>query len=352
MKMKAKILAGLLGRVLVTLPVAGFFSSCELVREDLAECPSPVLELRFVYDYNMEFANAFHNQVDCLSVYIFDADGKLAAVEKITDHDMLADENFRLRPELPAGEYHVVAYGGLECENASFSNTNMTDGSRLHDLQVHLNPAALTDDARRRLHNHYYGKAEFTVDNLNDTFATVPMMRNTNSIQIALQHLNGKPVDCNDFIFEITDDNNDFDHENNLLATGEITYKPWNTDNRSTGTSDAEQNDGSAQEWYAALAQFTTSRLVKRSAQKQTATMLHVRRASDNETVITLPLVNYMLMFKNDNTNAGIDYMGDQEYLDRENAWNFVFFLDENNLWYSTRIIVNDWEVRLNSPDF
>ena len=355
MKVKAKIMTSLLWGALCALPAVGF-SSCESILEDLEECPTPVLELRFVYDYNMEFANAFHNQVDCLAVYFFDGDGRLVSVEKVTDRDILADENYRMHPDLPEGSYHVVAYGGMDCEKASFSHArSLTEGSHYTDLRVQLDPDCLSDSDRYRLHNHYYGSADFTVDLSEDTYATVEMMRNTNSIQVALQHLNGSPIDSRDFIFEITDDNNDFDHANNLLATGEITYTPWNTENRSTGTVPSDGTSGESRGWHAALAQFTTSRLVPRDAmRKPTATTLHVRRTRDGETVFRIPLVNYMLMFKHDNTGAGLDNMSDQEYLDRENAWNFVFFLDDSkdDLWISTRLIINDWEVRLNSPDF
>ena len=350
MKISAKRMVRSIGRVVLTLPATSCFLSCGMVREELPECPRPVFELRFVYDYNMEYANAFHNQVDCLSAYIFTESGELVGIEKVTDSGLLSDESYRMRPSLAPGRYHVVAYGGMDCEKSSFSSTNMVSGSRLTDLQVHMHGSSLTDKERYRLHNHYYGSADFTVDEKEDTYATVPMMRNTNSIQVALQHMNGKPVDCNDFIFEITDDNNDFDHENNLLATGEIKYNPWNTDNRSTGV--WGENDQST-DWTVALAQFTTSRLVKRTAQnnKQTPTTLQVRRAQDGQTVFSIPLVNYMLLFKHDNSGAGLDAMDDQEYLDRENTWNFVFFLDENNVWIRTRFIVNDWEVRLNGAD-
>lgn len=348
MKVKAKFLKGLLGGVLAALSPA-VFSSCDLVKDGLEECPPPIVELRFVYDYNMEFANAFHSQFDCLSAYIYDGDGRLVTVETVTNRGVLADENFRMHPDLPAGDYHVVAYGGMDCDDASFFFArNINLGSSRSDLHVQLYPDCLTDKSRMRLHNHFYGAADFTVEAEEDTYATVKMMRNTNSIQVALQHENGAPIDCNDFIFEITDDNNDFDCDNNLLPTGEITYKPWHTDNRSTGT----VPDDATQEWHAALAQFTTSRLViANPATKPTATMLHVRRVVDGETVFRVPLVNYMLMFKHDNTGAGLDDMGDQEYLDRENTWNFVFFL-KDNIWLETHIIVNDWEVRLNAPEF
>lgn len=41
-------------------------SACGIINEDLDPCPDAAVNLRFVYEYNMEFANAFHNQVDCL----------------------------------------------------------------------------------------------------------------------------------------------------------------------------------------------------------------------------------------------------------------------------------------------
>ena len=40
-----------------------------------------------------------------------------------------------------------------------------------------------------------------------------------------------------------------------------------------------------------------------------------------------------------------------QEFLDRESEWSLVFFLDSNNRWYNTRIIVNDWVVRINNSE-
>lgn len=360
MKVKATKCAALLGRVFVTLPLLGL-AACNLINDDLAKCPIPVVEIRFVYDYNMEYANAFHNQVDCLSAYFFDDAGRLATVQEVNDPQLLADEAFRLRPELPAGSYSVVAYGGMACDHASFAHANpMQTGSKYTDLHVQLDHAALSDPARARLHNHFYGATHFTVNSREDTYATVEMMRNTNSVQVALQHTNGAPIDCNDFIFEVIDDNNDFDHANNLLATGEITYIPYNTENRSTGTvaqpearAEADDDTPSFQEWHAALAQFAVSRLVPRgTANKQTSTTLRVRRVEDGESVLEIPLVNYMLLFKSDGP-SGASTMGNQEYLDRENSWRFVFFLDENSgLWVNNHIIVNDWEVRINDTDF
>ena len=329
-----------------TLMMTATLSSCDLVKEDLAPCDT--VELRFIYDYNMEFANAFPAQVDCLDVYFYNESGKLVHTEQVTDRSLLSDEDYRMTVTLPEGNYHVVAYGGMGCEKASFSHVNTpAQGSSLTELHVRMDPAALSDKDKARLHNHYFGAVDFTLDYSRHEVTVVPMMRNTNSIQVALQQNNGEYLDVNDFVFEITDDNNDFNYDNSLSPTGQITYIPYNTENRLAGQSGI--NDGvEIEDFHTAIANFNTSRLYH---DKETVTTLHVKRASDGHTIFRVPLVNYMLMFKHDRSGNGLDNMGDQEYLDRENAWNFVFFL-ENGLWVNTRIIVNDWEVRLNQQDF
>lgn len=48
-------------------------TSCDNFNEDLPECR---LFVKFKYDYNMEFADAFHTQVDKVELYVFNKDGK------------------------------------------------------------------------------------------------------------------------------------------------------------------------------------------------------------------------------------------------------------------------------------
>ena len=54
---------------------AFLFSSCSLVYTDQEDCDFG-LHLRFKYDYNMSFGDAFPTQVSRVSVYVFDEDGK------------------------------------------------------------------------------------------------------------------------------------------------------------------------------------------------------------------------------------------------------------------------------------
>ena len=39
--------------------------------------------------------------------------------------------------------------------------------------------------------------------------------------------------------------------------------------------------------------------------------------------------------------------MDDQEYLDRQDEYNLVFFLDADGDWLSSSIIINSWKVVL-----
>ena len=72
---------------------------------------------------------------------------------------------------------------------------------------------------------------------------------------------------------------------------------------------------------------------------------LVVKRRKDGETVIDFPLNEYLLIMKSDRYE-----MGNQEYLDRESRWTLFFFL-RNGIWLQTRIVVNDWVVRINNVE-
>jgi len=84
-------------------------SACGIINEDLDPCPDAAVNLRFVYEYNMEFANAFHNQVDCLSLYIYDEEGNFVTKQTELTRENLADENFRISLKLPEGNYRAIA---------------------------------------------------------------------------------------------------------------------------------------------------------------------------------------------------------------------------------------------------
>lgn len=59
-------------RQLTVLLAAASLTGCGWVKDDLEPCPAK-LSLKFVYDYNMMFADAFHHEVRSVNVWAFDS---------------------------------------------------------------------------------------------------------------------------------------------------------------------------------------------------------------------------------------------------------------------------------------
>lgn len=314
-------------------------TSCEGIMEDLEECPQG-LRLRFVYDYNMEFANAFPSQVDCLTVVFYDAGGNPVATRTNTDREQLGDEFWRMTVDLAPGTYNILAYGGMEDSKANFSFTSEPETTRMKDLGVRLGSNFLTAPTGTQLHPLFYGRletAEVGEDDITYRDVTVKMMKDTNNIRILLQNLNGDSLSGDDFTINITDDNTLFDYMNDIVPQENITYWPWTKGQQSAGVLD----DG--REAMLAYAELSTSRLVAGHDARLTVT------SNDNgRTIIDIPLVNYLLLLK----SQEFDKMGAQEFLDRESRWAITFFLQGDGTWMDAYIKVNDWIVRINNTEF
>ena len=264
------------------LAVAALLSSCHGIYNDLEPCSQGV-RLRFVYDYNMEYANAFHSQVDCLALLVYDEQGNYL-VTYIGTGDELKDENYRMTLDLEKGSYHFIAYGGLTCPKTSFSFKAVPGiGSIMQDLRVEMHNAGRVSETD--LHPLFHGSLDMSVDNGAYEEATVYLMKNTNNIRVVLQQMNGGEVDDKNFTFRITDDNTLFAPDNSLISNGGQVYAPWTQGQRTVGVT--EEGDETV---TVAYAEFSTSRLVAGNH-----TRLTITRNSDNAQVLNIPLNEYLL---------------------------------------------------------
>ena len=314
----------------------GYFQSCNALYDDLDPCPQGV-RLRFVYTYNMEFANAFPSQVDCLTLLVYDENGVF--VDSFTEtSDVLSDENWRMTIDLAPGKYRFQAWGGLADENASFHFSSQPDTTPMQNLQVAIDADCMTSPTGTRLHPLFYGDLEMEVPTQSTNYVegTVEMMKDTNNLRILLQNLSGEPADGDDFVFTITDDNTLLGYDNLPIAGNQYTYYPWTTGQESAGLLD------NGKEALLAFAELSTSRLMAGA----NATLL-IQRKEDMHTVAQIPLINFLLLLK----SQEFSNMGAQEFLDRESRWNMVFFLDQSGAWISTYIKINDWIVRINNAE-
>lgn len=319
---------------LVAVLTLGGTTSCDRLHEDLEPCPQG-LRLRFVYDYNMEFANAFPSQVDCLTVLFYDGNGKFVAKETRQGGE-LADENWRMTVDLPAGDYDILAYGGMECSMTDFHFVTEPEATSYTDIKVELNNACRDVDPGKNLHPLFYGNLSASVsdDDTDYREATVKMMRDTHNVRILLQQTTPDvDIDVNDFTFRIIDNNTLFAYNNDIIPQQEVNYYPWTKGNSSVGS----LPDGDKAS--VAYAEISFPRLIAGNPSR-----LLIERKSDGMPVIDIPLNNYLLLLKSQQFSE----MGGQEYLDRETRWNMIFFLDRDQEWIKTQIVINDWVVRIN----
>ena len=351
-------------------------TSCDsMVFDDTADCKQGVA-LRFIYDYHMEpGANAFPANVDCVSLFIFDKDGNFIDHVYETSDD-LRSEDYRMELPLEYGDYHLVAYGGLVCENPSFDiNHDWANSTKLvrhkNDIEVTL---PLSDDkiSNKKLHDLekrtgglFYGTVDVTVtkEDVREQYRTVtlPMMKDTNNIQIILQEL-GDPsqMDYNDYDFTIIDDNFKLDGYNNLISTATETsqpvYKPYAFENRIMGYVDYQNRDGAinteddTKPVQVACVEFSTSRLLDKNSGNARLVIKNKPTRADEEstTLIDIPFITYLEAVRGYGQNWIKD---DQEFLDRQSNWTMMFFL-QNGRWVNARISVNAWTVRLNTASW
>ena len=312
--------------------------SCDsLIYADLDPCPRGV-RLRFVYDYNMEFANAFPSQVDCLTLLVYDGEGRYVKSFTQTTDELLSDENWRLVMPLDPGDYTFEAWGGMACTSSSFRFNADPQSQPLRSLEVMLDSGLLTSPRGNRLHPLFFGRLDITVpeESMDYVDGTVKMMKDTNNIRLTLNNLNGTPISGDEFVFSITDNNTLLDWDNNVVDQPDVTYSPW-----TWGQSVVGEYDGGAEATFA-YAEISTSRLMADSKAR-----LRIQRSSDMSTIVDIPLIKVLERLRSND----FDYLDTQEFLDRESRWEMMFFIADG-IWLDVYIMINDYQVRVNDIIF
>ena len=321
---------------------AGSLASCNVLTEEDQDC---ALYVRFKYDMNMNFADAFQNAVNSVTLYAF-KDGVLA-YQGTEEGELLKQNGYRMRiDEIPYREKHkydYITWAG-EPDNESFTIPVLTVGkSTKEDLFCQLNRAGngvVSTDLEDLFHGMTNGQDySRSASSAAGDEVVIPLTKNTNNIRIVLQHLSGKPVDVNKLNFTITDKNGLMNYDNMLLGEDVITYKAWHKAQGSAGI--GEQQEGVITEVNLALADLTVARLM---ADEEP---ILVVTNDEEEMVIRIPLVDYALLYK----RLRYEDMPDQEFLDRQDEYNMTFFLDENYRWINQFIYINSWKVVLQESE-
>ena len=318
--------------------------SCNVLTEEEQDC---AVYVRFKYDMNMKFADAFQNAVNSVTLYAFDKNGVLA-FQKTEEGDLLKQDGYRMRLDgishSDKAEYDFITWAG-EPDNESFIIPLLTVGkSTKDDLYCQLKRAEggiVNDDLEALFHGQAndlnFGRA--ATSKMDDV--VVPLVKNTNNIRIVLQHLSGKPVDVENFNFTVTDENGLMKYDNSLMEDEVLTYQAWRTDDGKAGLGDQVENVEGVTEINVAIAELTVARLM--TTERPILTITN----AEGKKVLSIPLVDYALLVKGYYNRD----MSDQEYLDRQDEYALTFFLDEADEWIASTIIINSWKVVLRDLD-
>ena len=337
------------------LLLAGSLGSCDVLEEEDEDC---ALYVRFKYDMNMLNADAFSTNVKSLTLYVF-KDGKFV-FQKTEEGSLLEREGYRMRlDEIPyreKHEYDYITWAGL-ADNDAFTVPLLQPGDSKETLYCRLNreqgrAGRPVSEVNMNLQALFHGMVEGSSLSRSASSAAkdevlISLTKNTNTVRVILQHLSGEPINVNDFEYTITDAENGLMNYNNaLLAENDsIIYSAWDT---RVGNATGVEDVTGAGQINVAVAELSIARLMTDKEPQLTIT-----EKATGDIVLSIPLVDYALMVKGNYTNApqfGYE-MPDQEYLDREDEYTMIFFLDEGNYWMNAFIYINSWRIVLQNTE-
>ncbi|MCD8043417.1 MAG: FimB/Mfa2 family fimbrial subunit [Tannerellaceae bacterium] len=296
-------------------------SSC--IWQDMNPCDEDA-HLCFVSDYNLQYVDLFPQEVNDLTVFVFDRNETLYQIyrDKVEGY---FPSDYEMKISLEEDNYTFVVWSGLSDD--FFTNTLTRTTTYMHDLLVCLKHDDDENIVKRRLPTLWHGKLEKKWDKHSP--GTVRLTKNTNTIRIVMKNLDeeGDEIDIRDFDIVLSCSNGIYDYENKPLEELYEYYPYYTANHPETG----------------AIAELNTLRLM--AGQKNTLKIIH-RETGENILGKEINLNTYF------DTLRLLQYeeMPFQEYLDRETHYGVVFFykgFDQNKPGFiNFDIQVNGWNFR------
>ena len=132
--------------LLATVLGVTMVSCSNILDEEVVDC-SVEYRVKFKYDHNMKFADAFANEVRSVTLYAFDENGKFV-YQRTEQGDMLGEDGYTMPVEVNPGNYRFITWAGLEGEE-SFSVPVLTQGvSTIDELTCRMNRISTRSDGR------------------------------------------------------------------------------------------------------------------------------------------------------------------------------------------------------------
>lgn len=340
-----------------------FVAACDPILDNgYGDCPTG-LYVSFEYDYNLQRADMFKDQVGAVTVYVYDEQDKLVTTQTCENRPSdapLKTYGYQMHfSDLPDGRYRLVAFAQQQGydqtleEGANFVRTHVQKGDDINDLQVRLDRTPVsrqTVAANARVEhgglpldtlwngcNTHYVEVKST----RATYDTLSLVRDTKMLTVTLRHLDADKqaaIDVADYEVFIVDNNGLLAHDNTVLPDEDIVYTPfhaWNTE---------FHNEQGEVVQRAAHFGLMFSRLMYYATASDNA-LLVIRNRQTAEEVAVINLPDCLAQGRN-----AIDYYRyqPQEFLDREHTYSLDFFLKGGSWLYADlRISILSWSKRI-----
>jgi len=174
------------------------------------------------------------------------------------------------------------------------------------------------------------------------------LTKNTNTIRVVIAQVNQNPdkpitranaISKERFSYTLYDDNGWMNYDNTLLKDNLLTYLPYVTEDTSISTRAFSADGTTESEYPAAVAEISVGRLLK----TQKPELRIVDQQTNKNLLANGSLIGYLSLLQPSQLNMPLE-----EYLDREDNFGMIFFVDENMTLISTKIQINDWIVNIN----
>ena len=223
---------------------------------------------------------------------------------------------------LPAsGRLHLLVWAGLADSLYRHTPTSLT---------LLRNEAGEQSDG---FHLYSTGGWTMCISVANISF-WLSLTKNTNVLSCILQSQSAAPLEKDDFRLELTARNGCMDHRNTPTDSVFTCYLPF------------MQESANLEDIQVVHAGMNTLRLMENDD-----TRLRLIYQPSGETLFNIPLTQYLLLSSNVEAAA----MLPQEYLDRQDRYNLIFFLEPTNNpskpYMCLQMQVNGWIIRINNAE-
>lgn len=317
-------------------------SSCDsMIYDDEGDC-DPHYKVQFVFDHNLKFVDAFHAEVKAVTLYVVDDETGEIVWQKSESGEELMTGHYMMDVDVKPGKYTLLAWCGMGVDN----HFDVAQSNIHTDLKCSLRRDIDADgkhSSSAKLDDLYHGllTAQIFPDEQGTHTFTVKLIKNTNEVNILMQHLSGEPINHENYVFTITDDNGLMDYDNSLIDDNEICYYAHTKQSGVAGF-DETTRSRTQTSISACVAQHKVGRLMADHKDRTMVTIWH----RDGRKILSVPFIQYALMVKGSYSD-----LDDQEYLDRQDKYDLVFFLDQNDKWVDTYIYINSWKVVLQNVE-